>query len=90
MQANTFTIYTDEELAARGGGAQEQTPFIRISNCGCGAEGCNCSPDRWISISTGKIGITATLTEEEFEALRQAFQTPEVWLSLVEREGVPA
>lgn len=82
MRANMFTIYTPEELAKTGGGDMEQSPFIRISNCGCGLEGCHCSNGQWISLSTGKIGITVQLTPEEFETVRKAFRKPDVWVDL--------
>lgn len=76
MQVDRFEI-------VKGSPQQIQGPFIRISNIGCGAGECNCSPDRYISVSDGEIGIGFDLTEEEFEVIRQAFLFPDkVWVSL--------
>lgn len=45
---------------------QETKPFIRLSNIGCGIAHCECSPDRFISISDSREGIHVALTEEEW------------------------
>jgi len=44
-----------------------QTPFVRFSTNGCGLEGCNCSPKRFLSfgLEAGKGGISIELTKEE-------------------------
>jgi len=83
MRIETFQIRTDEENhQTRGGGTQVQEPFIRISNCGCGLPGCNCSPQRFVSVSDGHAGITLVLTPEEFDIIRQVFRLREVWVNL--------
>ena len=84
MQVETFKIHTDAENAQTGGGggSQIQEPFLRLSNCGCGLPHCNCSPERFVSVSDGHTGITLELTPDEFDVLRQAFRLPEVWVSL--------
>jgi len=91
MRAETFQIRTDAENDQTGGGSQIQEPFLRLSNCGCGLPHCNCSPERFVSVSDGHIGITLVLTPDEFDVLRKAFRSrsPEVWVSLVAGEKVP-
>jgi hypothetical protein len=89
MHVETFRIHTDIENAQTGGGSQVQEPFLRLSNCGCGLPHCNCSPERFVSVSDGHTGITLELTSDEFDVLRQAFRTREVWVNLVAGEKVP-
>ena len=50
----------------------ETRPFVRFSGVGCGVEGCNCSPKRFLSVSNGKIVISIELDEEEFASLLAA------------------
>jgi hypothetical protein len=89
MRAETFQICTDAENAQTGGGTQLQEPFLRLSNCGCGLPHCNCSPERFVSVSDGQVGITLVLTPDEFEVIRQAFRLPQVWVNLVAEKTVP-
>jgi hypothetical protein len=84
MQAETFRIRTDAENAQTGGGSQVQEPFLRLSNCGCGLPHCNCSPERFVSVSDGHTGITLVLTPDEFDVIQQAFRLPQVWVNLEE------
>ena len=58
---------------------QEQVPFARISNIGCGLSGCGCSAERFITLSDGEMGLTVSLTEQEWGELglpsQQVFAT---------------
>ena len=48
-------------------------PFVRISvdGRGCSLQGCNCSPDNFISVSDGKTILKIDLTDSQAEAVRK-------------------
>lgn len=52
----------------------ESRPFIRFSRTGCGLGGCNCSPEKFISISDGNTVIKAELTENDIRQLDAAIR----------------
>jgi hypothetical protein len=52
----------------------EQSPFLRISNNGCVADGCNCSPKNYISISDGTTGVNVELSDAEWNKLSKLFK----------------
>lgn len=48
-------------------GATVQYAFVRFSINGCGLNGCNCSPERYLSFSggPGTTGVSVEFTEAE-------------------------
>lgn len=62
-----FRFNIDPEAVTKG--MQEGDPFIRVSNaCPCG-----CAPYPFVSLSDGKVGVTAQFdTEAELDKFKQA------------------
>ena len=70
MKINTIKVdKSDSRTIQRG--------FVRVSlkGIGCGATGCHCSPDNFITISDGETMLSVTLTAEEAKLLLEGYAT---------------
>jgi hypothetical protein len=74
MRVEAFNIYDRER--------QISEPFLRMSNAGCGLQGCNCSPEIFLSLSNGQVGLCATLSREEWELLKAKVGSSECHLTI--------
>jgi hypothetical protein len=54
-------------------GSKSEEPFVRVSvdGRGCPLVNCNCSPENYISLSDGTVGLTVALTASQAKAIRE-------------------